>query len=190
MNSGRSDGAIPPPFLGPARLVLEKTLLGVCIVVLLSLSGIVIAAVVFRKLGASLAWYDELASALLAWLTYFGCALAALRGAHLDFANILMKLPVTARIVAYLLGKAIIVGFFGTIAWAGYAILEVFADETLITLEWVPLSLTQSVLPIGCALFIAAEVLILPENLRKVRAGVDREAEEIREAIKTAEGDQ
>ena len=187
MTRERGGIVIPPHHTGTFRLVLEKGVLGICIVILLSLSAIVIAAVAFRKLGTSLAWYDEVASVLLAWLTYFGCALAALRGAHLDFANVLMKLPVVIRVAAYLLGKAIVAGFFGTLAWAGWAVLEIFADETLITVEWVPLALTQSVLPIGCVLFILAEILILPENLRKVRAGIDRESEEIREAIEAAE---
>ena len=32
---------------------------------------------VYRKAGASLTWYDEIASILLAWVTYYGAALAA-----------------------------------------------------------------------------------------------------------------
>ena len=39
---------------------------------------IVVVAVVYRKIGHSLVWYDEGASIVLAWLTYYGAALAAL----------------------------------------------------------------------------------------------------------------
>ena len=35
--------------------------------------------VVFRSIGHSLIWYDEVASVLMAWITYYGAALAALR---------------------------------------------------------------------------------------------------------------
>ena len=38
--------------------------------------------VVFRALGHSLAWYDEVASVLLAWLTFYGAALASVRRAR------------------------------------------------------------------------------------------------------------
>ena len=34
--------------------------------------------VIYRSLGASLVWYDEVASILLAWLTFYGAALANL----------------------------------------------------------------------------------------------------------------
>ena len=39
--------------------------------------------VVFRTLGASLVWYDEVASVLLAWLTFYGSALASVKRAHI-----------------------------------------------------------------------------------------------------------
>ena len=35
--------------------------------------------VVFRSIGSSLAWYDEVASVLLAWLTFYGSALASVK---------------------------------------------------------------------------------------------------------------
>ena len=55
------------------------------------LATIVVAGVLFRKLGMPLVWYDELASIMLAWLTYYGAALAALRKAHIGFPNIVDK---------------------------------------------------------------------------------------------------
>jgi cytochrome c biogenesis protein CcdA len=38
---------------------------------------LVTVAVAYRELGAALTWYDEVATILLAWLTYFGSAYAA-----------------------------------------------------------------------------------------------------------------
>ena len=48
------------------RVVLEAIL----IFLVVALTAVVIVAVVYRKAGASLAWYDEIASILLAWVTY------------------------------------------------------------------------------------------------------------------------
>lgn len=170
-----------------ARIALEKTLLWISVVILLTMAAVVIGAIAFRRFGNSLEWYDEVSSVLMVWLTYFGCGLAALRGAHLDFSNLLMKLPIRIRVAAFLVGKAVSIVFFAVIAWAGYALLDVFADETLITLEWVPLSVTQSVLPIGCVLFIVAELLVMPKGIVKLRMGLGRDDEEIRNAIEAVE---
>jgi len=41
----------------------------------------VTAGVLFRTFGASLVWYDEVASILLAWLTFYGSALASAKRA-------------------------------------------------------------------------------------------------------------
>ena len=50
----------------------------IVIFLMMVLTLIVVVAVIYRKAGASLSWYDEVASVLLAWLTYYGAALAAL----------------------------------------------------------------------------------------------------------------
>ena len=43
---------------------------------------VVVLGVVFRWDGEALSWYDEVASVQLAWLTYYGASLAALKRAH------------------------------------------------------------------------------------------------------------
>jgi TRAP-type C4-dicarboxylate transport system permease small subunit len=58
--------------------------------------------------------------------------------------------------------------------------------DALVTLPWLPMPLVQSILPVGAALIIAAELFDLPESLARVRRGVDDETQEIREAV--AEG--
>jgi hypothetical protein len=52
---------------------------------MVSLTTLVIVAVIYRKAGASLSFYDEVASVVLAWITYYGAALAALRRKHIGF---------------------------------------------------------------------------------------------------------
>lgn len=159
------------------RHVLDRALLSFCIVILVSLAVIIIAAVFFRKFGYSLVWYDEVASILLAWLTYYSCGLAALRGAHLDFAGFLDKLRPSLRLTAFLLGKAVAITFFAVLAYAGWFILELMEGEYLISLDWVPMSVTQSALPIGAVLFIIAELVSLPRGIADLRAAEEEAAD-------------
>src|SRR3546814_1873639 len=48
--------------------------------------------VVFRWFGNSLVWYDETASLLLAWLTFYGSALASVRRAHIGCPEVVESL--------------------------------------------------------------------------------------------------
>ena len=53
--------------------------------------------VVFRAFGHSLIWYDEVASVLLAWLTFYGSALASVKRAHIGCPELVDALPWRAR---------------------------------------------------------------------------------------------
>ncbi|MFV0333716.1 MAG: TRAP transporter small permease [Tropicimonas sp.] len=150
-----------------ARL-LEQALFAFCVMLLIALFLIIIVAVFSRALGNSLSWYDEVASVGLAWLTFYGSALAALKSAHLNFDALLRPLPATLRCAAFFIAKAITIGFFAAMAWAGGYLLAVFGAETLTSLNKVPLAFTQSALPIGAALFILAELLTMPEGLAAI----------------------
>ena len=52
-------------------------------------------------------------------------------------------------------------GFFLAMAWAGWRVLLVLEGNYLVSLPWVPTRFTQSVIPVGALLFIAAELLSL-----------------------------
>ena len=140
---------------------LEK--LVVFLVVALAL--VVVMGVVFRKIGASLVWYDEVASILLAWLTFYGSVLAALRQEHIGFSKILDAVGPQARKFLIVFGKIAVVGFFALVAWSGWRVFGVLGGETLVSLPWMQQRLTQSVIPIGAVLFIIAELILLPDLL-------------------------
>ena len=124
-----------------------------------SLGLVVVAGVVFRKAGASLVWYDEVASILLVWLTYYGACLAALTRAHIGFPKLVGAVGPKLRVLLTLVREAVIVVFFLVVAWAGWRVLLVLEGTNLVSLPWVPTRLTQSVIPVGALLFIAAEAL-------------------------------
>lgn len=169
--------------LARARRWLDAALQALSISVLLGLAALVIAAVGFRKAGASIIWYDEVASVLLAWLTFFGAGLAVLRHAHLGFPGLVFRLPLVWRLPCFALAKAVVLGFWATVLVAGTRALDLMVGDVLVTLPWMPVQVVQSVLPIGAVLVIAAELLDLPESLARLRVGVDDETKEINDAI-------
>jgi len=135
--------------------------------------------VFLRKLGIPFVWYDEGASIMLAWLTYYGAALAALKRAHIGFPGLVNALPPAVRVPAVWFGELCVVGFFGLLTWFGIEVLRILEGDTMVTLTWVPTRFTQSVIPVGGALFIVAQLLSLPEVLRQARGAglVDHEQE-------------
>jgi Tripartite ATP-independent periplasmic transporters, DctQ component len=57
--------------------------------------------------GAALAWYDELASIGLVWLTFYGSALAALKGAHIGVAGLVNIMLRNVRVAVALTGSPV-----------------------------------------------------------------------------------
>ena len=147
----------------------QHLLEAIVIVLMVVLTGIVLVAVAYRKMGASLSWYDEIASVLLAWLTYYGAALAALHRGHIGFSGLIKAMKPAVRIPFIFISEACIIGFFALLAWVGVDVLIILEGDSLVSLPQVPTRLTQSVIPIGAVLFIIAEVLGLPELIRKAK---------------------
>lgn len=156
-------------------------------ILVVALTAVVIYAVVWRYLGFPPRWYDEVASIMLVWLTYYGGALAALKRGHIGVDGVLMAMPPRLRIAMAAVAEVFIIGFFIVLAWTGVVVLQVLEGMTLIALTWVPVQFTQSVIPIGAALFIIAQLLSMPARLARVRAGMSQEHEEIQDAIAKAE---
>jgi TRAP-type C4-dicarboxylate transport system permease small subunit len=134
----------------------------IVISLMIILALIVVIAVIYRKAGASLSWYDEVASVLLAWLTYYGSALAAINREHVGFNGIINSLRPSLRIPILVFSEVLIIGFFVLLAWVGIDVLKILGGYSLTSLTWVPTRLTQSVIPIGAVLFIIAELTSLP----------------------------
>lgn len=123
-----------------------------------ALALLVLVGVASRKVGYSLVWYDEVAAILLAWLTYYGAALAALRGAHLGFPNLVQRVRGRARWVCLALRETAIVSFFGLAAWMGAKLLTVLGGTFLVSLPWLPAQVIYSAIPIGAVLFVVSEL--------------------------------
>jgi TRAP-type C4-dicarboxylate transport system permease small subunit len=151
------------------RLRYQQFLEAIVLALMVLLTLLVIAGATFRYLGSALSWYDETASIGLVWLTYYGSALAALRGAHIGVPGLVNAMSPRARLIATIFAEAIVIVFFLLLAYYGLKVLLVLQGEYMITLPWMPTTVTDSAIPIGAALFVIAELLRVPEAVRAAR---------------------
>ena len=164
---------------------LETILEWIAIILMVMLTVTVLTAVFYRYTGNSLSWYDEVAEVQLAWVTYYGAALAALKRRHIGMDLVLLSIPMPVRLWLAILGEMIVLVFFVALAVIGYQVLLILEGMTLEALQWVPVQLTQSVIPIGGALYVICHLLSMPEYLRKTAEGVSLEHAEIEEEVET-----
>lgn len=125
----------------------------------------VTAGVVFRALGASLSWYDEVASHLLAWLTFYGAALGSVRRAHIGCPELVDVLPPRPRRGVNVAAQIVVIAFFVLLGAVGARILPILAGDSLVSLPWLSIAVVQSVIPISAALIVVAEALHLVDLL-------------------------
>ena len=168
------------------RQVYDRFLEAIAVILIVAVTAIVVAGFLFRWLNLSLVWYDEVASISLAWLTYYGGALAALRGAHIGFSGLVNALPSRWRVIMTLFSSGVTVAFFILLAVTGVQVMNVLAGITLVSLPEVSQQFVASVIPIASALIIVAELLRLPGLLEEARRGplIDHE---IKEALETVQ---
>lgn len=166
--------------LSKIKAAYQKLLEIIVFLNVVALSGVVIVGLMSRILGSPFSWYDEVASVGLAWLTYYGTALAAAKGAHITCPSIVNMASPGVRLPVALLAEAITMAFFVLLGYTGYQVVLILEGSTLVSLTSVSLQLTQSVIPIGSALFIIAQVMRLPEVVASARGAgfIDHELEE------------
>lgn len=144
---------------------------------MVTLAAEVTLGIVFRTLGQSLVWYDEVASVLLAWLTFYGSALASVKRGHIGCPEVLDQLPPQAKRWVNIFSQVLVLAFFALLGWVGASILPILATDALVSLPWVPMSFVQSVIPVSAALILLAETLNLIDLLRHQGAVADPLAE-------------
>jgi TRAP-type transport system small permease protein len=154
-------------------LFLEWVVMALMIV----LSVEVTVGIVFRVAGASLVWYDEIASILLAWLTFYGSALASVKRAHIGCPEVVEQFSPRWERATAILAQVLVILFFILLGWVGLTIMPVLAGDTLVSLPWMPMNAVLSVIPVSSVLILVAEVMFLVElitraSVREAVAGV------------------
>jgi len=135
------------------RLVTLIEWWAVCLLAAMVL--IVCFGVFFRYvLNSSLSWYDEFASYLLVWLTFYGCVVVDYRRRHIGFELVVDKLAPAARKAVDIVAELAVLGFQFVLFYYGWVLTERMGDETAISLPWVKVVWINSVLPITGALLL------------------------------------
>jgi len=171
------------PLLTSFSRKLEVVLEWILITLMVLLTISVIVAVLMRLADNSPSWYDEVAAIQLSWITYYGAGLAALKRRHIGLDSVLLSIPMPYRMVCVTFAEIVVLGFFLLMATAGLEVLEVLQGDMLVSLTWVPVQFTQSVIPIGATLFIICELLSLPKYWQMTAAGISLEHADIGEEV-------
>jgi TRAP-type C4-dicarboxylate transport system permease small subunit len=156
--------------LDSIRTGYERALEWLTIALMTLLAAEVTMGVVYRTLGSSLVWYDEVASILLAWLTFYGSALASVKRAHIGCPEVMSFLPRKPKFIFRMIAEVFTIGFFLLMGWIGYKVLGVLETDHLVSLPSIPVSWVQSVVPISALLIVAAELITLPKVLANALA--------------------
>lgn len=125
---------------------------------------VVCLGVFFRYvLNASLVWYDEFASYLLVWLTFYGGVAASYRRRHIGFEAAVNRFPPKTRKIIEFLGESFVLGFQIVLFYYGWLLTRKMGDETTVSLIWVKMSWIYSVLPITGGLMLLISLMRLIE---------------------------
>jgi TRAP-type C4-dicarboxylate transport system permease small subunit len=129
-------------------------------IALMAAMAVIVCWAVFARyvLNASLVWYDEFASYLLVWLTFFGAVVADYHRKHINFDLLVNKLKPTARRVADIIGELFVLGFQFVLFYYGWVLTAHMGDETAISLTWVKIAWVTAVLPVAGALMLVLSV--------------------------------
>lgn len=158
----------------------------IVIALMAALAVVVLLGITFRFGGAALVWYDEVASILLAWLTYYGAALAALNRAHIGVPEIIRLMPSWGRATSFVVAEALVFAFFALAAWIAWDVIQILEGSRLVSLSDVPEQVAQHAVLVGAVLFMLAEALSLPEAWRKTMDEGPRHVETVDPNIEMA----
>jgi TRAP-type transport system small permease protein len=120
---------------------------------------LVCLGVFFRYVvGASLAWYDEFASYLLVWLTFYGAVAASYYNRHIQFSTLLERLMPDSRRKLEIIAELFVLGFQVVLFYYGWLLTQKMGDETAVSLVWVKMGWIYSVLPITGAIMLLISI--------------------------------
>ncbi|MET0585640.1 MAG: TRAP transporter small permease [Candidatus Binatia bacterium] len=117
--------------------------------------ALVCFGVFFRYvLGASLAWYDEFASYLLVWLTFYGAVAASYHHRHIGFETVVNRFMPNTRRIVEVVAELFVLAFHFVLFYYGWLLMQKMGDETAISLPWIKMGWVYSVLPITGGLML------------------------------------
>ncbi len=161
---GTATGPSVPGRLFRWLMVLVETWV---MALLIAMALLVTVGVFYRYvLAASLIWYDEFASYLLVWLTFYGAVMAAYHRRHIAFETLVERLGPAARRGVAVAAEVCVLLFQGILLYYGWVLMQAIGADTAVSLEWVRMGWIYSVLPISGGLMLLISLVDLAALLR------------------------
>ncbi len=155
--------------LAKADYLLERLIFYVSAVLMLSLTGVILYAVVARYFfNAAPAWSDEVPRVIFLWGTYIGIAVAAKRGQSLKVNFILDRLPALARLYLELFMHAAIFVMLAFLLWYNMPVIELGRQTKMLATQWSD-SVRFWPLPVGCVLIGHYQVRLVLRSIAEYR---------------------
>ncbi|HET7875001.1 MAG TPA: TRAP transporter small permease [Methylomirabilota bacterium] len=125
------------------------------VALLVAMVLLVTVGVFFRYVvNASLSWYDEFASYLLVWLSFYGAVVATYRNRHIYFDAFLDRMAERTRRVFAIISELFSMIFQAILLVYGMVLLQAVAQETSASIQSVRMGWVYSVLPISGGLML------------------------------------
>lgn len=157
--------------LGLLHTLYARLLEAIVLLLISSMAILVVAGFSFRRFGAALIWYDEVAALLLCWLTFYGAALAALRRAHMAVPGLVLAMPLRLRLGVGVMVELLTIGFMALLIYYAMQLQAILIGPGLASVRGVSLQMVQSAIPIGATLFIISQLITVPAVFRALARG-------------------
>ncbi len=144
---------------------------------LILMVAIVCVGIFYRYvLNASLPWYDEFASYLLVWLTFYGAVVASAHRRQIGFDTLVARLPPRPRRLLEIVAELWTIAFQAVLLWSGWVLTAAVHGDTAVSLPWVRMSWVVSVLPVSGGLMLLTSLIHLVVPARAPRGHRDEVA--------------
>lgn len=123
------------------------------IMLMVAMFLLVVVAVIFRKAGHSISWYDEFAGYILVWVTFWGSVIALERKRHIGFETLVELMPKSIQNMV-MLGVYLLLIFLNLVLIRyGWRLTTELSGETAITLP-IPIGYINLVIPATASLML------------------------------------
>jgi TRAP-type C4-dicarboxylate transport system permease small subunit len=143
----------------------------IVILLMIAMFLLVVIAVIFRKAGHSISWYDEFAGYILVWVTFWGSVVALEKKRHIGFETVIELLPkfLQRTIMSFVYLLLIFLNLI--LIRYGWKLTTELSGETAITLP-IPIGYINLVIPVAASLmFILCLIQITQLWIRREEGG-------------------
>ena len=133
--------------------IVLKLVEWIVILLMVAMLLLVVVAVIFRKAGHSISWYDEFAGYILVWVTFWGAVVALERKRHIGFETLveLFPIPIQKMVMSFVYFLLIFLNI--VLIKYGWKLTVDLTGETAITLP-VPIGYINVVIPVTASLML------------------------------------